>query len=143
MSWFNSLVTAFCAAGICFGAIFIICPNGKMERSVKYAVSLCFLLIIITISGVRVKITDFQIDFNNTVSVDTEKLENATLEYTITLALKNAKIEFREIYVSTDNLPNGGISCTKVKVYTACDRQTVVNALGGESEDFEVEVINE
>lgn len=143
MSWFNSVVTAVCAAGICFGAIFIICPNGKMERSVKYVLSLCFLLIIITIAGVGVKVSDFQLDFENTVSVDARELEIAAAQYTIELALKNAGIDFREISVSTDNLSTGGISCTKVKIYTDCDKQRIVNALGGERKDFEVEVINE
>ncbi len=143
MSWFNSLITAFCTAGICFGAILIISPGGKMEKSVKYVLSLCFLLIIISIAGVRVKIKDFEVDFKSYSSVDIKEIENKTAEYTFELTLKNAGIEFEEIYVSTDILPQGGISCTKVKIYTDCDRQRVVTALGGEKQDFEVEVINE
>ena len=143
MNWFNSLITAFCAAGICFGALFIISPTGKMERSVKYILSLCFLIIVITISGVKIKMSDFDINFNTVSSVDTDELQNSATEYTIALALQKAGIDFREIYVSKDILETDGISCTKVKIYTDCDRQKIVNILGEETENFKVEVINE
>ena len=143
MNWFNSLITAFCAAGICFGALFIISPTGKMERSVKYILSLCFLIIVITISGVKIKMSDFDINFNTVSSVDTDELQNSATEYTVALALQKAGIDFREIYVSKDILETDGISCTKVKIYTDCDRQKIVNILGEETENFKVEVINE
>lgn len=143
MNWFNSLITAFCTAGICFGALFIISPSGKMERSVKYVLSLCFLMMIITISGVNIKMSNFDVDFNTSVSLDTDELEISTAEYTIALALQKAGIDFREIYVSTDNLETDGISCTKVKIYTDCERGKIVNILGEETENFKVEVINE
>lgn len=143
MNWFNSLITAFCAAGICFGALFIISPTGKMERSVKYVLSLCFLIIVITISGVKIKMSDFDINFNTVSSVDTDELQNSATEYTIALALQKAGIDFSEIYVSKDILETDGISCTKVKIYTDCDRQKIVNILGEETENFKVEVINE
>lgn len=143
MNWFNSLITAFCTAGICFGALFIISPSGKMERSVKYVLSLCFLIIVITISGVKMKMSDFDINFNTISSVDADELENSATEYTIALVLQKAGIDFREIYVSTDNLETDGISCTKVKIYTDCEREKIVNILGEETESFKVEVINE
>lgn len=143
MNWFNSLITAFCAAGICFGALFIISPTGKMERSVKYILSLCFLIIVITISGVKIKMSNFDINFNTVSSVDTDELQNSATEYTIALALQKAGIDFREIYVSKDILETDGISCTKVKIYADCDRQKIVNILGEETENFKVEVINE
>ncbi len=143
MNWFNSLITAFCTAGICFGALFIISPSGKMERSVKYVLSLCFLIIVVTISGVKMKMSDFDFDFNTTVSVDTAELENSAAEYTVALALQKAGIDFREICVSTDNFDTDGISCTKVKIYTDCDKQKILTVLGAETKNFKVEVINE
>ncbi len=143
MNWFNSLITAFCTAGICFGALFIISPSGKMERSVKYVLSLCFLVMVIAISGVKIKMSDFNVDFNSISSVDTGELENSATEYTVALSLQKAGIDFREICVSTDNLEIDGISCTKVKIYTDCDKQKIINILGEETENFKVEVINE
>ncbi len=143
MNWFNSLITAFCTAGICFGALFIISPSGRMERSVKYILSLCFLIMVITISGVKMKISNFDINFDTNVSVNVDKLKISTVEYTIALALQNAGIDFREICVSTDNSETDGISCTKVKIYTVCDREKIVSVLGEETKNFKVEVINE
>ena len=143
MNWFNSLITAFCTAGICFGALFIISPSGKMERSVKYVLSLCFLIIVITISGVKMKMSDFDINFNTISSVDADELENSATECTIALVLQRAGIDFREIYVSTGNLETDGIRCTKGKIYTDCEREKIVNILGEETENFKVEVINE
>lgn len=143
MNWFKSIITGFCSAGICFGAIFIICPSGKMEKSVKYVLSLCFLLIIITVVGVGIKTDNIDFNFNNVTSVDITDMENNTAEYTISFALQNAGIEFREISVSKDNSGFDGISCTKVKIYSDCDRQRIIAALGGENHDLEVEVINE
>ena len=143
MSWFKSFITAFCTAGICFGALYIISPSGKMEKSVKYILSLCFLLIILTVAGIELKSVDFQVDFSNIVSHDTTDLKNETAEYVFKIALRNAGIDFKEISVFTDNSKTDSISCTKVKIITDCNREMVVSALGGEKEDFEVEVINE
>ncbi len=143
MSWLKSLITAVCTAGICFGALFIISPTGKTERSVKYVLSLCFLVVIIAVAGVELKMSDFEINFNTDTVIDLKPSNEATAKYVFSSALKNAGIDFKEISVFTDNLENGGISCTKVKIVTDCDRQRVVAALGGEKEGFEVEVINE
>lgn len=143
MNWFYSFITSLCAAGICFGALYIICPSGKMAKSVKYIFSLCFLLIIITTAGVTVKKADFDFDFSAEAQIDTEKTKIATAEYVYGLALKNAGIEFSRITVFTDNLPDGSISISKVLIYSDCDRQRIITALGQAAENFEVEVINE
>ena len=94
MNWFNSLITAFCTAGICFGALFIISPSGKMERSVKYVLSLCFLVMVIAISGVKIKMSDFNVDFNSISSVDTGELENSATEYTVALSRFQGNLRF-------------------------------------------------
>lgn len=143
MNWFYSFVTAFCATGICFGALYIICPGGKMEKSVKYIFSLCFLLIIITLAGVSVAKADFNIDFSSAQPVNTKETDIAFAKYTFALALQKAEVEFSEITLLTDNSSEGGISITKVIIYSDCERQRILNALGQAAENFEVEVINE
>ncbi len=142
MTAFNSIITAFCAAGICFGAIFIICPNGRIEKSVKYVISLCFLLIIISFAGINADFEKFDIDFSANTP-DTEELETTTAEYTIGVALQKANIDFKEISVYVDNSEIEGISCTRVEIYTNCDKQKIIEILGSENESFKVEVINE
>ncbi len=143
MNWLNSIITAFCTAGICFGALMIICPNGKLQKSVRFTISLCFLLIIISVVGVKVNLDEFNFDFEITSSVDTADLENSAAEYTFSLALKNAGIEFDKISVFTDNSSSDSIGFTVVEIYSQCDRQRILNALGGERQGLEVKVINE
>lgn len=143
MNWFYSFVTSFCATGVCFGALYIICPNGKMEKSVKYIFSLCFLLIIITLAGVTVAQADFSIDFSSAQSVDTSEVDIALAKYTYSLALQKAGIDFSEITVLTDKSTDDCISITKVIIRSDCEKQRVLSALGQAAENFEVEVINE
>ena len=143
MNWFKSFVTAFCTAGICFGALFIICPSGKMERSVKYVLSLCFLVIIVTVAGVGIKNADLEFKFDTETMIETENIDNATVKYVFSKVLRDAGINFKEILTFTDNDGKNGISCTKVKIVTDCSKERVVSALGGEIEGFEVEVVDE
>ena len=143
MNWFKSFVTAFCTAGICFGALFIICPSGKMERSVKYVLSLCFLVIIVAVAGVGIKNANIEFEFDTDTIIETENLDNATAKYVFAEVLRDAKINFKEILTFTDNDGKNGISCTKVKIVTDCSKERVINALVGEIEGIEVEVVNE
>lgn len=143
MNWFKSFITAFCTAGICFGALFIICPSGKMERSVKYVLSLCFLVIIVAVAGVGIKNADLELEFDMETMVELENLDNTTAKYVFSEVLNEAGINFKEILTFTDNAGKNGISCTKVRIVTDCSKERVISALGGEIEGFEVEVVNE
>ena len=143
MSWFKSFITAFCTAGICFGALFIICPSGKMERSVKYVLSLCFLVIIIAVAGVGIKNADFDFDYSFESALENQNLKDDIAVSVFETALENAGINFKEIFIFTDNDSNVGISCNKIKIITDCSTERVVSALGGEIDGFEVEVVNE
>ncbi|MGI6280295.1 MAG: hypothetical protein ACOYJS_07040 [Acutalibacteraceae bacterium] len=143
MKWFTSFVTAICASSICLGALYIICPKGKMEKSVKYIFSLCFLLIIIAAAGITVKKADFKFNSSFESTVDAAEIQIAAAKYTYGLALKNAGIDFSQISVYTDNLSDGSISISKVVIYSGCDRQRIIAALGAAAENFEVEVVNE
>ena len=143
MNWFSSVITAVCTAGICFGALFMISPTGKTGKSVQYIISLCFLLIIISAVGVTVKSSDIDIDFETVENADTTELEINYIKNTCGLALQNGGIDFEEISVSADISEDGSIECTKVTVNSAVNREKILDALGGEREDFKVEVINE
>ncbi len=142
MNWFYGIVTAFCTAGVCFGALYIICPKGKMERSVKYTVSLCFLTVVIALAGVQVKKADFDFNIDGSAAANTQELQIRSAEYTFSLALTNAGIDFSKIEVLADNSENGSISISKVIVYSAAGRQKILNAIGKGTE-YEVEVRNE
>ncbi len=143
MNWFYSLITGFCGAGVCFGALYIICPSGKMEASVKYIISLSFLVVIIALAGVNVKRTNFNFEISKDISVEAKDLQLASAKQVFSLTLENSDINFSKIEVSVDNSETESISINKVTVYSNEGRQKIINALGGSSADFEVEVINE
>ncbi len=143
MNWFASVITAFCTAGVCFGALFIISPTGKTGKSVQYIISLCFLLIIVSVTGFTIKSADFSINFETDYQSQSIATIINTLEHAYALALQRAGIEFEEISVSADISENGRIECTKVIINSAVIRDKIINALGGERENFKVEVINE
>lgn len=132
-----------CAAGVCFGALIIICPEGKMSKSVKFIFSLCFLLIIITCAGVTVKKADFDFNFETEIETNNIQSQIALAEYTYGLALKNAGIKFSYIKVFTDNSNIDGIRITKVLINSNVSKQRIISALGQVAKNFEVEVINE
>ena len=143
MNWLTSFLTAFCAAGVCFGALFVICPDGKMSRSVKYLISICFLVVIIILAGVNIKKANFDFEFDVGTNTDIDEIQESVIEQAFSVALKRAEIDFKEITVFADNLPDGSIKINKITIITDSHREKVITALGGEREDFTVEVINE
>ncbi len=143
MNWLSSLITSLSACSICYGALLLICPCGNMKTSVKYIVSLCYLMAIISITGITIKRSDISFSLPTVSYQSSEELQISALEYTFSLALENAGIEFKEINVFTDNLSEGSISITKVQIYSNCPRQKILAALDAQNSDFEVEVINE
>lgn len=143
MNWFTSFVTAISAAGICLGGLYIICPTGKISKTVKYVFSLCFLLIIITTAGVTVKNSDFDFPQFTQNEIDSDAAQLAAARYVYENALYAAGIEFSEIRIFTDKSQDGSINITKILIYTKAESKKVREALGQAAENFEVEVINE
>jgi len=143
MEWFSSLIISICAASICLGALYIICPDGKMSKSVKYVFSLCFLLIIISAAGINIKKADFDFEFKSDNEIDISDNEIASAKFVYSMALKNAGIEFYEIEISTDNSIKNGISISEIIVYTNSSESEIIAALGQAAENIEVIVINE
>ena len=56
MTRLSDFFITFCVSAVFIGALLIICPNGKISKSVKYVLSLAFTLIIIS--------SALKIDFN-------------------------------------------------------------------------------
>ena len=143
MNWLTSVIAAFCASSVFLGALFIICPKGNVSASVKYVLSLVFLVSVISAAGVGVKKADLSLDsvLSQPVSADTFEDLNIRLAFEEIL-LKN-KIRFKEITVFTDKLESGSISINKVIIRSDCEKEKIIAALGEELKTIEVEVINE
>ncbi|MBR6902361.1 MAG: hypothetical protein IKN39_00545 [Clostridia bacterium] len=140
MSTVKAFIMAFCSGCILLGALCILLPKNNISKAAKYAISLAYLCIILSVS-VGLKSVDLpksavtQKDFSN------EQFSAATAKMIFAEALQAANINFSKIAVFTDKLQSGGISITKVYVYTASPIEKVSAVIG--SKDYELVVVNE
>jgi len=143
MNTLTQLITTFCAACIFIGALYIVCPNGEMNKSVKYILSLAFLLTVITATGITVKKGNFNLEIPQYQAVQSEQLDTASAEYAYAYVLRAADINFSKITVCTDKTNDGSIVISKVIICSDCEETRILQALGEAAKNFEVEVINE
>lgn len=143
MNVFNSFITSVCAACVIIGAAYLICPNGNMQKPVKYVLSLVFISIIISVTP----LAHIKPDFNFHEYEYSRKTENELLisgaEYVYGAALKKAGVNFNKITVCTDKTENGGISITKIVVLTNEPEYKVKEVLSAAAVNYEVVVQNE
>ena len=52
MNFFSSFAVAFCGACVFIGAIYMLCPDGAVSKSVKYVLGLVFLLSVISAAAI-------------------------------------------------------------------------------------------
>ncbi len=143
MSYLTSFLISFCVSAIFIGAIFIICPSGKMSNPIKYILSLIFSLVIISsASEISIDFTLADI-FKTTEISSSQKLEANSAEYVLGQVLKGADIKFREISVYTTKSTDGSIIISKVIIYSAESREKILNALADFENIYEVEIKNE
>lgn len=143
MSYFTGFVASLCAACIFIGAVHLICPDGPLEKSVKYILSLAFLATVISVIGFSAPKISAEFDFQNEFSPDTVSLDKAAAEYVYGAALASAGIEFSKINVCTDKIDSGSIIISKVIIYSNSNEWEIRKALGAAAEMKEVEIIND
>ncbi len=143
MNYLSSFLSAFCVACILIGCLYIICPEGKLSKPIKYIFSLLFIVIIISCS--KLPFFDTQIDFSapdiNTSTY--QDLQISSAKYVYAYTLRSQEINFSEITVCTDKLEDGSIVISKVIIFSDCEKEKVLKALDGLLETREVEIINE
>lgn len=142
MNYISAFLMAFCVACVFIGCLYMLCPDGAISKSVKYILSLVFLLTVISAAGFTVKKAEIDIDFSPP-ETSTEALDTATAKYVYSYALQKAGIEFEEIEIFTNKAADGSISINKVVIYSASPKDTVMSALGEAAKNIEVEIINE
>lgn len=140
MNLILSFIASFCIISIVLGALYILCPKGTMQKSVKYI----FVLLLISSSLSLIKGVD-NIDFGMAKHSYTLQNNDAALlgaELTFKEALRAADINFSKITVCTDKSENGSILISEVIVYSEEPCEKILKAIGNEKE-YEVTVINE
>ena len=140
MNALKGFITAFCGGCIALGLISILVPKNNMSKSVKYALSLAFLCVILSVSVGLGSIDMPKFSADGQIFSD-ERMSAATARMIFAEALAGENINFRKITVFTDKSDSGGISISKVYVYTAEPIEKVGAVIG--SDDYELVVINE
>ncbi len=142
MNFISAFLTPFCVAAVFIGALFMLCPEGAMNKPLKYIISLCFLITVISAAGITVKNSDFKIDFTPD-NLDSTELDLKNAEFVYTYALQKAGVELNGIEIFTNKNETGSISINKVIIYSNSEPQKINEALGQISKNIEVVVINE
>lgn len=133
---------SFCIAAIFIGALFIICPDGAMSKTVKYALSLVFLCIVISTAGITVR-TPVVFESPHSFSEGERQMEITFARQVYARALYSKQINFKVIEVFTNKQADDSIIISKVQIFTEHSKEAVLSALEGLNPKVEVEVINE
>lgn len=130
---------SFCAVCVISAALYMLCPAGTMQKSLKYVFGLIIVVSIMSaIPSLKNITADFETKPQNTAS--NEEMQLLNLRLTFETALKNQGIEFSKITVCTDKSEDGSIKITKVEVVTYEDAEKVRSVLGGEDCGYTIEV---
>lgn len=143
MNFFSSFAAAFCSALVFIGALYMLCPEGAVSKSLKYILGLVFILTCISAAAIAVGKWDFEMPEIKTYYNDSTSLQVSAAEYVYEYVLNEAGIDFSEITVCTDNSEKGSISINKVIIYTDCEKSRVLAALSEVVENNEVEIVND
>lgn len=144
MSNFKQIITVLSAVFIFFGGFELLLPKSKMEKSMKYILSITVLAIILSLVfglkniDINVKMPEY--------SIDTKLYENTyeyQIEYLIKAALKENGIEFREVNAKVDILRDNSIIISQVEVFTLNSSQEVSDVIKRYFDVLKVSVINE
>lgn len=142
MSFLTDILLAICVSAVFIGALFLISPDGNLKNSVKYALSLAFVISVVA----SARVGNFSLDFPNDtikqgIGFEEMAVANAKLVYSETL--KRSNIKFSEISVFTNKDESNNIKIIKVVVKTNESESAVKTALGEVCNNIEVVVENE
>lgn len=142
MNGLNSILISFCVSCILMGTLYIICPEGKLSKPLQYIFGLLFVVTVISAAKLpfigNINFTPTEISTENY-----EEMEISSAKYVFSYVLTKSGINFKEISLCTDNLPDGSIVISKVIINSDCENQEIIKALGDLTKTREVEIINE
>lgn len=143
MSGLFSFLTSVCAACIFIGALQMLLPESGVSKTISYVLSLVFLVSVISAAGITVKSWDFKFSSSASCEIDSEELQISSAKYVYATALTSAGINFEEITLYTDKLPDGSISINKISIRSDAEADKINRALSEVAKNIEVETVNE
>lgn len=144
MASVKQILIGFSAAAIFIGALTVLYPSGVMKKSVKYAFSLIFLCICVSLFCVALKI-DISAEIP-TVSYNTDGVLAASdlqAKFLCEKLLKDREIPYKKVTVKTNIDDAGSIYINSITVYTDCQKEKVYKVLEGLIDVKQVTVIYE
>ena len=139
MSAVKGFIAAFSGGCVFLGALYILVPEGKLSKAVKYTVSLCFLCVILSAATVscNASFPEFTVKEGD---FDSERLSADSARLVFEGALTSAGINFSKITVFTDKTEDGSINIIEVYVYTDASSEAVAAVIGSGS--YKLVVVN-
>lgn len=116
METVRELSTGVCASAVILGAVYVICPNGKMSGPVKYVMGLIMMLCVLSpffTSSFSFSRTAEEAD----LKISAEGMMTAQTEYVVSELLEDNGISVDKIKVYMDISKNGSISIYRIKLY--------------------------
>lgn len=143
MNFFSSFASAFCAACVFIGALYMLCPDGAMQKSVKYIFVLVFILSVVSAAGIAAGRWEWEPVQYTAADTDTDAMLMASAEFVYSELLRSAGIDFSKITVCTDKTDSDSISISKVIICSDCESDRIMAALGDAAKNTEVEIVND
>ena len=141
MNNLSAFAVSFCSSCILLGFLYMLCPAGSMEKSVKYVFCLCFLCCVLGCVTNLKSIDLSAFDTTSKSEIITDQSASITAERVFAQALTDKNIDFKKITVDTNKLSDGSITISRVTVYTCASAEQITQVIG--SDGYEVNVINE
>lgn len=126
METLKQILIGFSAAAIFIGALTGLYPSGNINKSVKYAISLLFLCVCVTLFSAVLKVK-INIEIP-TVKTDTASVTAAAdiqARYLCESLLTDNKITYKKVAVDTNIDEFGSIYINSITVYTDCEEDKV------------------
>ena len=99
----KTFIAAFCTGAVLLGVLYILVPEGRNSKTVRYAFCLCFLSIVLS-AAVKISGDGFSHFGVSERNFENEKLSAATAETVFAEALAEAGINYKKITVFTDKM---------------------------------------
>ncbi len=143
MSEFKALILKLSIASVVFGIIFMLSPNGKLQKNVRFNFAVIFLSILFFSVTAFFNI-DLKFKENANASLySAEKIVSARASYLCGEILKEYGYNFEEIEVFTNKNEDGSIDIKRITVKSAENKENLKAAILAVIDTDGVEIIDE
>ncbi len=126
METLKQILIGFSAAAIFIGALTGLYPSGNINKSVRYAVSLLFLCICVTLFSAVLKVKiDIEIPTLKTDTAEVTAAADIQAQYLCESLLADNEISYKKVAVDTNIDEFGSIYINSITVYTDCEENKV------------------